>query len=163
MLYRISNVDTPNTFKTLKTQKGEYVLKGKDMVMPDDSFTMRNLKLYKKVQVDGLDTFRLVGKKYEYKEHVYESDSIFNDPVQEVKKELYDISTGELKEQSYIRARLKKNDRCIIMNSDVLKMSEPINCSSGRSATTSTFELTLGKEFSPMVKRILKLITKSMK
>ena len=163
MLHRISNVDTPNTFKTLKTQKGEYVLKGKDIVMPDDSFTMRNLKLYKKVQVDGLDTFRLVGKKYEYKEHVYESDSIFNDPVQEVKKELYDISTGELKEQSYINTRLKKNDRYIIMNSDVLKMSGPINCSSGRFATTSTVELTLGKEFSPMAKRILKLITKSMK
>lgn len=158
----IREVSTPVTLKTFRTKKGEeFILKGTEKpVMQTDMGGVRqnefnHLKLYKKVQEDGLDTFRLVAQKEEKYTHDVKDNEKF---LSKIKKALFDTKTGRITEQSEIALNVG-GGKTIECNGDVFKMSGNIATNRPNNTPQVTMDLSKGK-LTPMAKRIVKIITK---
>lgn len=159
---RIGNISTPVTLRTFKTTKGdEYILKGLDK--PEQVTDMGGirkhdlnyLKLYKKINQDGLDTFQLVGKKVEkYTYDIKENTK----QVTSITKEAFNPETGAMTEHTAIGLNVG-GGKTIECNGDVFKMSGSIATNTAKNKTSVSFDLAKGK-LTPMAKRILKILAK---
>ena len=136
----------PYTVKEFSSKQGQYCLKS-DCIVNLNNYTPRYLKLYKKENIDGLDTFRLIAQKRENK--------LFKG--MDITKDLFN-SAGELIEQSHIR--FDKFHKNIDVQGKSFKMNRPMELGL-RSSNGSDFKITMGLDSSitPMVKRVLKLIS----
>ena len=159
---RIEAVSTPKTLRTFKTSDGkEFILKGTEQPISateDGGLTRyekNHLKLYQRVQKDGLDTFELVGKKsekYTYNPHE-DTKSLTT-----ILKERYNPQTGALTEQSKIALNVG-GGKTIECNGDVFRMSG--NIATNRASNTPEITLNLSKgKLTPMAKRILNMFKK---
>lgn len=158
----IKAVETPYTLKTFRTSKGnEYILKGTEqpVLYTSDGGLRKNesnfLKLYKKEQIDGLDSFRLVAQKeekyiYPHKEEEKELSII--------RKELFNPKTAAMTEQSEIAVNVG-GGKTISCNGDVFKMNGNIATNRANNTPHITLDLSKGK-LSAIAKRILKIISK---
>lgn len=136
----------PYTIKNFSSKQGQYCLKS-DSVVNTNNYAPRYLKLYKKENIDGLDTFRLVAQKRENK--------LFKG--MDITKDLFN-KAGELIEQSHIR--FDEFHKKIDVQGKSFKMSRPMELGL-RSSNSSDFKITMGlnSSITPMVKRVLKLIS----
>lgn len=149
----------PRTLKTLKTKKGEYILKGVTLPPTKNNASEQNyLNLYKKVRKGDSDTFELVGKKYSSDQKAFGKDF-----YKKVIKESYDPATKRLTEHSQIEETLKPvYSKTIEVQGDVINMSSPIKKSVLYPETLpNNVELNLqGKKLTPMAKRVLNILAK---
>lgn len=155
---RIQDFSTPKTLRVFTTSKGEeYVLKGSDKPesYPDyggySSYEHKHLKLYKKVQEDGLDTFKLVAKKDEK----LDSDG----KITKIVKELFDVKSGKMTEQAEIAQNVGFG-KTIECHGDVFNMTGNI-ATNFNAKNTPNIDMNLSKgKLTPMAKRILKVLMK---
>ncbi len=160
---RIEAVSTPKTLRTFRTSKGqEYVLKGTEEPVSATQdgglikYEKNHLKLYQKVQKDGLDTFELVGQKEE--KYTYGFKEKDKKSLTSIKKESFNPRTGQLTEQSLISANVG-GGKTIECNGDVFKMSG--NIATNRANNTPEISINLAKgKLTPIAKRILNIIKK---
>lgn len=153
-MIRIDDVSTPHTLKKFRTKNGEdYVLKGSNQpAKANDSYVTNYLKLYKKTQIDGLDSFQLVAKKEE--KHLRNNGGSFIS----IAKERFNALTGELTEQSKISQNVfgGKNLEC---EGNVFSIQGSVSTNTKINKAELVMNTTKG-ELSPMAKRILKVILK---
>ncbi len=133
----------PYTVKEFSSKKGLYCLKS-NCVNPNNEDASRYFKLYKKENIDGLDSFRLVAQKIETK--------IFRG--MDITKDLFN-KDGEVIEKSHICLGMIHNDLDIQGKS--FKINKSIDF---RSKKCSNIEITMKLDnITPMVKRVLKFIS----
>ena len=159
----IDDIATPKTLRTFKTSDGnEYVLKGLDAPKryTDMAGVRQNesniLKLYKKTNIDGLDTFTLMRKKEE--KYILNYPNPGEKELSLIRKEAFEPKTGKMIEQVEIAENVGggKTIRC---NGDVFQMSG--NLATNRPVNKPEIRIDLGKgNLTPAAKRILKILTK---
>ncbi len=159
---RIESVSTPKTLRTFKTSDGkELVLKGTENPIQATEegglirYEKNHLKLYQKIQKDGLDTFELVGKKSEKYTYDFKKNT---KALTSIEKETYNPNTGALTERSKIALNVG-GGKTIECNGDVFKMSGNIATNRANNTPEVTLNFAKGK-LSPMAKRILNILKK---
>lgn len=152
---KLEKLNTPNcpyTLKEFKSSKGEYCLKSN--IDNSENTSIHNykkyLKLYKKENIDGLATYRLIAQKFE-------NETALNSIII---KNLFN-QQGELIENASINFNAGE-DRTLIVNGKSLDMSKKLILSNEIPADDANLILKFNfkEKLTPMAKRVLSYLKK---